>query len=81
MVELIGQEAAEGEPAVSASRARLAQDTLDVELSLGDPDEVAAALRGARRRALDAMAFHGIPVTTVNVTLTAYRRTPQRELQ
>lgn len=81
VVELIGEEAAEAEPTVSASRAHLAEGRLDVELSLGDPNEVAAALRGARRRALDAMAFNGIPVTTVNVTLTAYRRTHQRELQ
>lgn len=80
VVERIGEAAAEAEPAVSASRARLAERELDVELALAGPDEVAEALRGAHRRTLDAMAYHGLPVTTVNVTLTAYR-TSRRELQ
>jgi hypothetical protein len=81
VVERIGEVAAGGEPAVSASHARLAERELEVELALADPGEVAEALRGARRRALDAMAYHGLPVTTVNVTLTAYRRSPRKELQ
>lgn len=76
VVETVGATAAAEEPAVSSSRARLADRELDVELTLGGaPDRAAEALRGARRRALDAMEVHGLPVSRVHVTLTGYRET------
>jgi hypothetical protein len=78
VVEAVGATAAAEEPAVSASRARLADSDLELELALDDaPGTAADVLHAARRRALEAMEMHGLPVSRVHVTLTGYS---QKEL-
>jgi hypothetical protein len=66
---------------VHEAAARYAGDQLSVNLSVTRARELPDVLRAVRARAREQLVAHGLPELPVNVTLTGYQRTRQRELQ
>lgn len=79
-VERAAEIAAMSNRHVSAARGRLGAEELDVHVRVRSAREVAETLRDVQRRVSEALQLHGLPIRSVNVTLTGYDRTTTREL-
>jgi hypothetical protein len=79
-VERVAEIAAMAHRQVSSVRSRLGEDSLDVLVHVRSAREAAGTLRDVQRRVSTALEQHGLPVGSVNVTLTGYHRTTTREL-
>lgn len=80
-VERVAEAAAGEHSAVSSARGRLEHETLVLRLHAGQARELAQTLRGAQRRALDALERHDLPVRHVDVILTGFDKKTRRELE
>jgi len=80
-IERVAELAAGENPAVNSARARLEDETLVLELHAKRARELARTLRDVQRRALEELRRHELPVSTVDVTLTAFDSPTRRELR
>lgn len=79
-VERAAEIAAMSNRHVSAARGRLGDEEVDVHVRVRSAREVAETLRDVQHRVSETLQLHGLPVRSVNVTLTGYDRTTTREL-
>jgi len=79
-VERIAEIAARENPAVSAAAGRLGDEDLTVNLHVSRAREAPEAMHDAQRHVREALERHGLPVRTVNITLTGFDRATRREL-
>lgn len=79
-VERVVESAAVSEPSVRAAAGRFAGESLALDVTLEQPDDVAGVLREVHRAARDALLTHGLPVAVVDVTLTKFDAAQGREL-
>ena len=80
-MERLAEVAASGEAGITDARGRYSVDDLAVEVTVRRARNVAATLKAAQDRVIDALAEHGLPSMPVNVTLSSYDRRERRELR
>jgi hypothetical protein len=80
-IERVAEVAASEEGAVADTRARLADEEVTLELTVERARDIPDALRRAQERAGAGLARHGLPVSTVNVTLARFHPTTRKELR
>lgn len=78
-VERVAEVAAVGNPAVASASGRYGDD-LAVAIDVRRARDVAAILEDVQERVVAALAQHGLPPATVNLTLTGFERRTRREL-
>jgi hypothetical protein len=79
-IERIAEAAANGHPAISASRGRYAPGELAVDLTVSQADALPDTLAGVQHRVADAIEAHHLPGVPVSVTLAGYDPPKRREL-
>jgi hypothetical protein len=80
-VERIAEAAACDSPAVSAARARETGSAIEVDVTVGQHADIEATLAAAQRRAIDALERHSVPNGRVDVILTRFDSTDEKEHQ
>jgi hypothetical protein len=80
VIEHLAEITARGHAEVTHATGHLHEDQLDVDIDTCRPDSAAHVLRIVAARILDALAGHELPPVTVNVTITGYEPTTQRQL-
>lgn len=79
-IERLAEITARSHADVTHATGHLHDDQLDVDIDTCRPDTAADVLRSVAARVLDAVAGHELPPVTVNVTITGYEPTTQRQL-
>lgn len=80
-MERLAEVAATSEAGITDARGRYSVDDLAVEVTVRRARNVAVTLKAAQERVISALAEHGLPPMTVNVTLSSYDRRERRELR
>lgn len=79
-LERLAESAASRHPAVSDASGRWGPTEVTVNVGVRRSGELVETLRDVRGRVYEAIAAHGLPERRVNVTLSGYESSRQREL-
>lgn len=80
-IERVAEVAALEEGTVTDTRARLADEEVTLELTIERARAIPVVLHRTQERAGAGLARHGLPVSTVNVTLARFQPTTRKELR
>jgi len=79
-IERLAEIAARGHRDVGHATGHLRDQQITVDIDVCRADTAAQTLRAVATQIADALAVHGLPALTVNVTLTGYEPTTRRQL-